>query len=85
MAKSGQHIYQNVSIYVVWKNKNQTQIWNNVWKMSKCRIIVPSFLNLVYLRQARAEGGGAEGAWAPAPLPKVPFCQGNYYYLFLIF
>ncbi len=28
--------------------------------------------------QARAEGG-AEGAWAPAPLPKVPFCQGNFF------
>ncbi len=30
--------------------------------------------------QARAEGG-AEGAWAPAPLPKVPFCQGNFFLL----
>ncbi len=32
--------------------------------------------------QARAEGG-AEGAWAPAPLPKVPFCQGIF--IFFIF
>ncbi len=31
--------------------------------------------------QARAEGG-AEGAWAPAPLPKVPFCQGNFFIFF---
>ncbi len=31
-------------------------------------------------QQARAEGG-AEGAWAPAPLPKVPFCQGNFFFL----
>ncbi len=30
--------------------------------------------------QARAEG--AEGAWAPAPLPKVPFCQGNFFFFF---
>ncbi len=30
--------------------------------------------------QARAEGG-AEGAWAPAPLPKVPFCQGILFFL----
>ncbi len=35
--------------------------------------------------QARAEGG-AEGAWAPAPLPKVPLCQGKFFiYLFIIF
>ncbi len=26
--------------------------------------------------------GGAEGAWAPAPLPKVPFCQGNFNFNF---
>ncbi len=32
--------------------------------------------------QARAEGG-AEGAWAPAPLPKVPFCQGNFFFFLL--
>ncbi len=34
------------------------------------------------LQQARAEGG-AEGAWAPAPLPKVPFCQGNFIFIFI--
>ncbi len=33
-------------------------------------------------QQARA--GGGEGAWAPAPLPKVPFCQGNFFIFFLL-
>ncbi len=35
-------------------------------------------------RQARAEGG-AEGAWAPAPLPKVPFCQGNFLFFYFFY
>ncbi len=29
-------------------------------------------------------GGGGGGAWAPAPLPKVPFCQGNFFFFFLL-
>ncbi len=34
--------------------------------------------------QEHVQRGGAEGAWAPAPLAKVPFCQGNFFYLFFL-
>ncbi len=30
--------------------------------------------------QEHVQGGGAEGA----PLPKVPFCQGNFIYIFFL-
>ncbi len=53
---------------------------------SQVRKISTSFSGLCYPRQAHVDGGGGEGPRAPAPLPKVPFCQGNlFYFIFFIF
>ncbi len=36
----------------------------------------------IYLKPGTCGGGGGEGARAPAPLPKVPFCKGNCFFVF---